>query len=67
MRRKEWQYESQYAIIEVPVTANGRFVLLPTDDKEQKDVMLLEDVIIYNLPHIFPISDMMNSQHIVLK
>jgi polyphosphate kinase len=53
MRRKEWQYESQYAIIEVPVTANGRFVLLPTDDKEQKDVMLLEDVIIYNLPHIF--------------
>jgi len=53
MRRKEWQYESQYAIIEVPVTANGRFVLLPTEDKEQKDVMLLEDVIIYNLPHIF--------------
>ncbi|SHK08840.1 polyphosphate kinase [Epilithonimonas mollis] len=53
MRRKEWQYESQYAIIEVPVTANGRFVLLPTGDKEQKDVMLLEDVIIYNLPHIF--------------
>ena len=35
MRRKEWQYESQYAIIEVPVTANGRFVLLPTEDKEQ--------------------------------
>ncbi len=53
MRRKEWQYESQYAIIELPVTANGRFVLLPTEDKEQKDVMLLEDVIIYNLPHIF--------------
>ena len=53
MRRKEWQYESQYAFIEVPVTANGRFVLLPTEDKEQKDVMLLEDVIIYNLPHIF--------------
>ena len=53
MRRKEWQYESQYAIIEVPVTANGRFVLLPTEDKEQKDVMLLEDVIIYNLPYIF--------------
>ncbi len=53
MRRKEWQYESKYAIIEVPVTANGRFILLPTEDKDQKDVMLLEDVIIYNLPHIF--------------
>lgn len=53
MRRKKWQYESQYAFIEVPVTANGRFVLLPTEDKEQKDVMLLEDVIIYNLPYIF--------------
>lgn len=53
MRRKEWQYESQYAIIEVPVTANGRFVQLPTENPEQKDLMLLEDVIIYNLPHIF--------------
>lgn len=53
MRRKEWQYESQYAIIELPVTANGRFVLLPTEAPEQKDVMLLEDVIIHNLPHIF--------------
>lgn len=53
MRRKEWQYESNYAIIEIPVTANGRFVLLPTEDKDEKDVMLLEDVIIYNLPHIF--------------
>lgn len=53
MRRKEWQYESKYAIIELPVTANGRFVLLPTEAKDEKDVMLLEDVIIYNLPHIF--------------
>ncbi|MGV4415266.1 polyphosphate kinase 1 [Chryseobacterium sp. T1] len=53
MRRKEWQYESNYAIIEIPVTTNGRFVLLPTEDKDEKDVMLLEDVIIYNLPHIF--------------
>lgn len=53
MRRREWQYESKYAIIELPVTANGRFVLLPTENKDEKEVMLLEDVIIYNLPHIF--------------
>ncbi|QIG90416.1 polyphosphate kinase 1 [Chryseobacterium sp. POL2] len=53
MRRKEWQYESKFAIIEVPTTTNSRFVILPTENKSEKNVMLLEDVIIYNLPHIF--------------
>ncbi len=52
MRKKEWQYKSSYAIIEVPSRVLGRFVLLPSENGE-KNVMLLEDVIIFNLPYIF--------------
>lgn len=52
MRNKQWQYRSHYAIIEVPSRIMGRFVLLPSENGE-KNVMLLEDVIIANLPHIF--------------
>lgn len=53
MRKKEWQYRSNYAIIEIPSRFVGRFVLLPTENLGEKNVMLLEDVITYNLPHIF--------------
>ncbi|WP_299184130.1 polyphosphate kinase 1, partial [uncultured Chryseobacterium sp.] len=53
MRKKNWQYQSNYAIIEIPSRFVGRFVLLPTEDPEEKNVMLLEDVIAFNLPHIF--------------
>ncbi len=53
MRRKDWQYTTKFAIIEVPTRANGRFVILPTEDNEETDIMLLEDVIAFNLPHIF--------------
>lgn len=52
MRTKEFQYTSNYAIIEIPSRALGRFVLLPSENDE-KNVMLLEDVIAFNLPHIF--------------
>ncbi|AZA84933.1 polyphosphate kinase 1 [Chryseobacterium lactis] len=53
MRKKDWQYSSNYAIIEIPSRFVGRFLLLPTEDPEEKNVMLLEDVITFNLPHIF--------------
>lgn len=53
MRQKEWQYQSNYAIIEVPSRFVGRFLMLPTDNKNEKEVMLLEDVITFMLPHIF--------------
>ncbi|WP_265427060.1 polyphosphate kinase 1 [Chryseobacterium sp. YIM B08800] len=53
MRKKDWNYHSNYAIIEIPSRFVGRFVLLPTEDPEEKNVMLLEDVITFNLPHIF--------------
>ncbi|MDO5615272.1 MAG: polyphosphate kinase 1 [Cruoricaptor ignavus] len=52
MRKKDWNYRSSYAVIEVPSRVIGRFVLLPSEGGE-KNVMLLEDVIIANLPHIF--------------
>lgn len=53
MRRKDWQYTTKFAIIEVPARANGRFVILPTENNDETDIMLLEDVIAFNLPHIF--------------
>ena len=53
MRKKEWQYESKYAIIEIPSRFVGRFLLVPSQDSEEKIVMLLEDVITFMLPHIF--------------
>jgi polyphosphate kinase len=53
MRKKDWKFETKFAIIEVPAKINGRFVILPTEDKSETDIMLLEDVIAFNLPHIF--------------
>lgn len=53
MRQKEWQYQSNYAIIEIPSRFVGRFLMLPTDNENEKAVMLLEDVITFMLPHIF--------------
>ena len=53
MRKKDLQYESQFAIIEIPSRTLGRFVLLPSENDGEKNVILLEDVIIHNLPHIF--------------
>lgn len=52
MRKKESAYQQQYALIEVPAKAVGRFVLLPSKPGEQ-NIMLLEDVIRFNLPYIF--------------
>lgn len=52
MRKKEWQYESSFAIIEMPSRFVGRFVMLP-GEKDEKNVMLLEDVVTFMLPDIF--------------
>jgi polyphosphate kinase len=52
MRKKETAYNQHYALIEVPAKAVGRFTLLPSKAGET-NIMLLEDVIRYNLPHIF--------------
>lgn len=52
MRRKDWQYQSSFAIIELPSRFIGRFLMLP-GEKDEKNVMLLEDVITFMLPEIF--------------
>ncbi len=52
MRKEKSAYEQKYALIEVPARAVGRFIQLPSKTGE-KNIILLEDVIRYNLPHIF--------------
>ena len=56
MRNKESSYHQKYALIEVPVSAVGRFVLLPERNGVQP-IMLLEDIIRFNLPNIFSYFD----------
>ena len=52
MSRKSSQFEQKYALIEVPTKALGRFVQLPAPAGE-KHIILLEDVIRFNLPAVF--------------
>ncbi len=42
----------RYALIEIPVGNLPRFVLLPSE-KDTKDIILLEDIIRWNLPNLF--------------
>jgi polyphosphate kinase len=42
----------RYALIEVPVKNLTRFVLLPSE-KDTRDIILLEDIIRWNLPNLF--------------
>ncbi len=52
MRKKDSAYQQKYSLIEVPAKAVGRFILLPSKPNEQH-IILLEDVIRFNLPNIF--------------
>ncbi|MBN8837820.1 MAG: polyphosphate kinase 1 [Sphingobacteriia bacterium] len=52
MRKKDSAYQQKYALIEVPAKAIGRFVSLPSKPGEHH-IILLEDVIRFNLPYIF--------------
>ncbi|CAF3773605.1 unnamed protein product [Rotaria sp. Silwood1] len=52
MHKKQSAYKHKYALIEVPAKANGRFILLPSKQGE-KHIILLEDIIRFNLPYIF--------------
>ncbi|MDQ3842560.1 MAG: polyphosphate kinase 1, partial [Bacteroidota bacterium] len=52
MWKKESALKRKYALIEVTTRFNDRFILLPSPDGE-KHIMLLEDVIRFNLPEIF--------------
>lgn len=52
MRKKHSAYEQKYALIEVPAKAVGRFIKLPSKNNTRQ-IILLEDVIRFNLPNIF--------------
>lgn len=52
MWKKESALKRMFSIIEVPTRVMNRFVLLPSPDNE-KHIILLEDVIRFNLPEIF--------------
>lgn len=53
MRKGKTALDQKFALIEIPVHALGRrFVQLPAKENEHH-VILLEDVIRFNLPHIF--------------
>lgn len=44
--------KKNYALIEIPTKQLSRFIILPTDD-DRKEIILLEDIIRFNLPNIF--------------
>lgn len=52
MKKQGEDKSDNFALIEIPSRTLGRFVILPSEG-EERNVMLLEDIIIYNLPHIF--------------
>ena len=52
MQKKNSAYKQKYALIEVPAKSIGRFVELPTNNNETH-IILLEDIIRFNLPYIF--------------
>ena len=52
MRKKNSAYQQKYELIEIPTKAVGRFIILPSR-KDEKNIILLEDVIRFNLPVIF--------------
>ena len=52
MHKHNTAYDQKYSLIEVPSKDVGRFVLLPSKGDE-KYIILLEDVIRFNLPSIF--------------
>jgi polyphosphate kinase len=56
MRKRGDAYQQKYSLIEIPVTAIGRFVQLPSE-KDEHHIILLEDVIRFNLPNIFSYFD----------
>jgi polyphosphate kinase len=52
LSRQESALQRKYAVIEVPTRFNDRFVILPSPDDEHH-IILLEDIIRFNLPTIF--------------
>ncbi len=52
-RKSREMEEKKFAIIEIPSRTLGRFVILPSPSPDENYIILLEDVIRYNLKNIF--------------
>ncbi|MCX6264891.1 MAG: polyphosphate kinase 1 [Bacteroidetes bacterium] len=52
MKKRQSAYRNKFALIEIPTQTLGRFIQLPTAG-EQQSIILLEDIIRFNLPQIF--------------
>jgi len=52
-RRTRGSWTPSYMLVEVPSASVGRFVSLPAEGGTQRDVMLLDDLIRYNLADVF--------------
>jgi polyphosphate kinase len=52
MSKNNSAYKQKYALIEIPSKAVGRFIILPSKPGETQ-IILLEDVVRFNLPIIF--------------
>jgi polyphosphate kinase len=52
MSMQDSALKRKYAVIEVPTRVVGRFIILPSPDDEHH-IILLEDIIRFNLPEIF--------------
>ncbi|MFN8290618.1 MAG: polyphosphate kinase 1 [Chitinophagaceae bacterium] len=53
MWKKESALKRKYALIEIPSRTLGRFTILPSPRPDESHIILLEDVIRFNLPDIF--------------
>ncbi len=53
MWKKESALKKKYALIEVPSRTLGRFTILPSPNPDEHHIILLEDIIRFNLPDIF--------------
>src|SRR5579862_3919935 len=53
LSRKDGSMRRKFALIEIPSRILGRFVLLPSQTPDQHFIILLEDIIRYNLRNIF--------------
>lgn len=53
MWKKESALKRKYALIEIPSRTMGRFCILPSPRPDESHIILLEDIIRFNLPEIF--------------
>ncbi|MFA6151621.1 MAG: polyphosphate kinase 1 [Chitinophagaceae bacterium] len=52
LRNKKIKKQNSYALIEIPTKVLPRFIILPSE-KGSTDIILLEDIIRFNLPNLF--------------